>query len=1666
MATNYANRILQMLTEQQSTYPSRATIFRIDGSYLDVRFGSSPSVVRNVEVVGDPLMLDVGDEVLVYWQNMPGRHGKTPVVYVSDRDIMTNTEGGLPAVDGITIDYGVSGLHVPRGGIALENLSFLPSLDGHSHRTPLEQFGWNFTNDGIMFSGETYIHPDGQIALGSGDDTIKLDSAHATYRLWAGAQDPTAAPFSVTKAGAILASSGVIAGWNIYETYLDNNDVRLDPDGEITVGEYGTNDVAVLSSQDVNDWRLWIGHADPASAPFRVDKTGSVWLDNATIAGSFQSSSYNSGLYGWRIDQDGWAEFNDVVIRGVLANVVFQYDPISIISGRVRVSDSVTLIADMAAIDTTMDVDTNTAEEHDIIQFKTTSVRKEWIKITSSPLTISGGFRYDITRNLEGSGAVDFYTGESGSVTGSATEPAAPLMFGEGTFGAHYPFAGRSYSSQGGFLTLDGSREYGPYFGVARRFGASYSQIEDIARLGLLEGFLGETRDVYGIAIGDATQSLKYSYEDGLTILTRSGMTTMDADGLRTDAFGIYIQTDAPSYVDQTALFYVDEDDKGLYCVYKDGVYEYTKLISTMEGGAGWDSLVDDGSPQLGGDLDLNGFNIDFPTTPNISDVLDEDDMATDSSSMLATQQSIKRYIDNYMDGTSIADGIQLNTAVQQTAAEGKLTWNVDDGTLQVGMPGGDVNLQIGQEQLLRATNQSGGNFTNGQVVYIEGAQGSRPTIDLAQADNHITAGNTIGILTEDIDNGDSGYVTTYGLVRDIDTSAFSAGDVVWLSATVAGAYSGTRPNLPDYRIRLGYVLFSNVSSGVILFDKENHSHVNHASSEMRSLDGLAYGKSDMTIVSDTGLKLDIELVGGGDLKFLINGVYSVLDCTTGSGVGGTARVALTAGSDANNPVTNYVYVTDSSGVATLVASTSLPTGAFAWIGKIIVPDATTWAATGAYGFQRYTEAFSNDSRGTQSHAREKLRALGAVYIAGITQTLNITPGTPDVVHLATGAGSVHQLHRQDFPAFSTGPYYYGNGVDAYEEISDLASALNLDDGTAITNNQKFNLVIWGAVNISSGECKLFVNLPNAVYSLDSQAMSDRDNTADYTVPDDMRSVAFMIARVAMSYSTSGSGDWTELGIYSLLGTPSGARSGGAGAVASNEFDDSQFNIYDSADVTKLLAFQLSGIATGTTRTLTIPDASGVIELEGHTHAWLDQDVTTAGNPTFLSLILGGASGYTLSVGSGGANAVALFESTDANAFIYLKDGDTTADDKVRLGADGDNLELWAGGINALSLTSDTLNMYGHMVVHGTSAYIDLNETDSTDPNDLWRTKMNADDLIFQYWDDSLSLMTYNLTLTNSGLMSWDGWGFKIESSGPAIYMYETDASDPADSWRMVYAGDNWKLIHYDNSASSANTAIQVTPDRAIDIWCSTFDIQQLGDGAGLRIYGYDDKSSVSLQLFEDASGNGYVQQSSGSLYLRSYSGNTILSCLSGHYIYSLLGDAAGASKHIFYASDWDAVAAISSLGDLARRGFFDAHDVGGGVTLPTTFVPVNWDTQDREDSDFYTFRGAANYDVYFAVAGDYKITYDITATCGANITRFQANAQAELYPTGGPWAVIPGTVRACYLRNAAPQSSMSCTKIVTVAAGDYMRIQAKSNHATFVTTVANGCSWTIEKIS
>ena len=96
--------------------------------------------------------------------------------------------------------------------------------------------------------------------------------------------------------------------------------------------------------------------------------------------------------------------------------------------------------------------------------------------------------------------------------------------------------------------------------------------------------------------------------------------------------------------------------------------------------------------------------------------------------------------------------------------------------------------------------------IAKGKVVYINGAAGQRPTIALSDADTEATSSKTLGITAESISNDAEGFVTTFGVLRGVNTNGLTEGAAVWLSST-AGSYTTTVPAEPAHSVFLGYVV-------------------------------------------------------------------------------------------------------------------------------------------------------------------------------------------------------------------------------------------------------------------------------------------------------------------------------------------------------------------------------------------------------------------------------------------------------------------------------------------------------------------------------------------------------------------------------------------------------------------------------------------------------------------------------------------------------------------------------------------------------------------------------------------------------------------------------------------------------------------------------------------
>lgn len=161
-------------------------------------------------------------------------------------------------------------------------------------------------------------------------------------------------------------------------------------------------------------------------------------------------------------------------------------------------------------------------------------------------------------------------------------------------------------------------------------------------------------------------------------------------------------------------------------------------------------------------------------------------------------------------------DSIAFDTAAGATGAVGKLLWNDTEGTLEFQMKGGNVTLQVGQEQVLRVTNQSGSVMVDGQVVYITGSTGNHLNVTLAQGNGEATSSKTIAVVTETIANNNSGFATTSGLVHGLNTSTLTEGAAIWLSPTVAGGITSTKPQAPNHAVLVGWCVKQHATVGVI----------------------------------------------------------------------------------------------------------------------------------------------------------------------------------------------------------------------------------------------------------------------------------------------------------------------------------------------------------------------------------------------------------------------------------------------------------------------------------------------------------------------------------------------------------------------------------------------------------------------------------------------------------------------------------------------------------------------------------------------------------------------------------------------------------------------------------------------------------------------------------
>jgi hypothetical protein len=282
------------------------------------------------------------------------------------------------------------------------------------------------------------------LKAGTGASTVGLDSGGTNPAIYAGSATPASAPFRVTKAGAVTATSGTIGGWTISSATIQSN-----------VGGAG----------------IILNTTGGASIKVGYVNENFIMIDgwNRRIF----SANFVAGASGFNIDADsGDAEFGHLTARGLIRCAVFEKDQISSIGGWMAVLDSDELAVSMTAADAqSVSIAGNTTfATNDILRMKD-GTNDEWLTVTGSGTNVLP--LLNVGFETAGGGGADVFANwtedpQDGSISRDSTTPHGGSYSCRFTNGTTYPtvsqtipvVAGKSYTLSywtRGDNTYDGS---------------------------------------------------------------------------------------------------------------------------------------------------------------------------------------------------------------------------------------------------------------------------------------------------------------------------------------------------------------------------------------------------------------------------------------------------------------------------------------------------------------------------------------------------------------------------------------------------------------------------------------------------------------------------------------------------------------------------------------------------------------------------------------------------------------------------------------------------------------------------------------------------------------------------------------------------------------------------------------------------------------------------------------------------------------------------------------------------------------------------------------------------------------------------------------------------------------------------------------------------------
>lgn len=279
--------------------------------------------------------------------------------------------------------------------------------------------------------------------------------------------------------------------------------------------------------------------------------------------------------------------------------------------------------------------------------------------------------------------------------------------------------------------------------------------------------------------------------------------------------------------------------------------------------------------------------------------------LKTQGASAPTWSNSIGGYI---VDGT--APYLDWGNGSAVTLAAGRMWYNGSTGSWNLGMGGGNITQQIGEELFIYGKASSAITDSPLQIVYHTGTVGASGVITFAPTVVGITDVNAIlGIATENIALNGFGRITTFGVVHGVTTNGTAFGevwaddDVIWYNP-VTGNPTKVEPVAPNIKVQVGLVISAGsggsgsfqvgIARGSKLGATDSNVQIGTPSNgQILTYDGSATYWKNTTLTAGTGVS--IATSAGGVLTVSATGsggTVTSVSVVSANGFAGTVATA------------------------------------------------------------------------------------------------------------------------------------------------------------------------------------------------------------------------------------------------------------------------------------------------------------------------------------------------------------------------------------------------------------------------------------------------------------------------------------------------------------------------------------------------------------------------------------------------------------------------------------------------------------------------------------------------------------------------------------------------------------------------------------------------------